>query len=79
MNTSRIQWISSYKTSIVLLLVYAFGLAGATFIEKYGGTDLAKNMVYYSPIFILLQLLMVLNYLAIEHKRQYIRQKRWGV
>ena len=79
MDISRMQWLSSYKTSIVMLLVYALGLGMATFIEKYGGTDLAKSLVYYSPIFILLQFLMVLNFLAIEHRKHYIRQRRWGV
>ena len=36
------RFISSSVTTIVLLLIYAFGLAIATFIEKYHGTAAAK-------------------------------------
>ena len=46
---------SSFVTTIVLLLLYGFGLAVATFIEKYHGTAAAKAMIYYSPLFFLLQ------------------------
>ena len=42
------RFISSSVTTIVLLLIYAFGLAIATFIEKYHGTAAAKAMIYYS-------------------------------
>lgn len=45
------RFISSSVTTIVLLLIYAFGLAIATFIEKYHGTAAAKAMIYYSPVF----------------------------
>ena len=48
------RFISSSVTTIVLLLIYAFGLAIATFIEKYHGTAAAKAMIYYSPVFFLL-------------------------
>ena len=41
------RFISSSVTTIVLLLIYAFGLAIATFIEKYHGTAAAKAMIYY--------------------------------
>ena len=39
--------LSSFVTTIVLLLLYGFGLAVATFIEKYHGTAAAKAMIYY--------------------------------
>jgi len=35
--------LSSYVTTIVLLLIYAVALAAATFIEKYHGTATAKR------------------------------------
>ena len=59
------RFISSSVTTIVLLLIYAFGLAIATFIEKYHGTAAAKAMIYYSPVFFLLQFLLVANFVAI--------------
>ena len=70
---------ASYKTSLILLMVYAIGLAAATFIEKYAGTATAKMWVYYSPLFILLQFGMVLNFLFLARKHQLFRQKKWGM
>lgn len=71
--------LSSFVTTIVLLLLYGFGLAIATFIEKYHGTPAAKAMVYYSPLFFLLQFLLVVNFIAVLIKYQYIKQRRWGL
>ena len=50
--------ISSSTTTIVLLLVYGAGLAIATFIEKYQGSEVARSVVYCSPLFFLLQFLI---------------------
>ena len=69
---------SSFVTTIVLLL-YGFGLAVATFIEKYHGTAAAKAMIYYSPLFFLLQFLLVANFLVIAVKYQYLKLRRWGL
>lgn len=71
--------ICSYKTSLVLLFVYALCLAFATFIEKYHGTETAKAMVYYSPLLILLQFTLVVNYIAATLKHKLLRQRRWGL
>ncbi|MDD4516729.1 cytochrome c biogenesis protein CcsA [Massilibacteroides sp.] len=70
--------LSSYVTTIVLLIIYALGLAFATFIEKYHGTAAAKAMIYYSPVFIMLQFLMIVNFIyeVIEH--QLLKKKKWG-
>ena len=57
--------LSSYKASIVLLLIYATGLATATFVEKQMGTEAAKMLIYYSPLFIFLQFLLVMNFLLV--------------
>lgn len=71
--------LSSYVTTILLLLIYAVALAAATFIEKYHGTATAKTIIYYSPLFFLLQLLMVINFIAIVIKRQYLKSRKWGM
>ena len=63
--------LSSFVTTIVLLLLYGFGLAVATFIEKYYGTAAAKAMIYYSPLFFLLQFLLVVNFIVIAVQYQY--------
>lgn len=69
---------SSYKTTIVLLSVYAVGLAVATFIEKAAGTEAAKTYVYHHPAFLLWQLLMVVHFVVLLITRQLYKQKKWG-
>ena len=69
---------SSFVTTIVLLLIYAFGLAVATFIEKYHGTAVAKTIVYYSPLFFFLQFLLVVNFVVVVIKYHFLKQGKWG-
>lgn len=71
--------LSSYKTSLGLMLGYAFVLAIATFIEKQMGTMAAKMLVYYSPLFIFWQFLMVVNFIAIVWKHRLWERPRWGM
>ena len=74
-----IQFLSSYKATILLLLIYAMGLASATFIEKQMGTGAAKMLVYYSPLFIFLQFLLVLNFILLLLRKDWFRQKKWAL
>lgn len=69
---------SSYVTMVVLITIYAIGLATATFVEKAYGTVLAKVLIYYSPLFFLLQFLLVVNFILITLKRRYHKSGRWG-
>ena len=71
--------LSSYKASIVLLLIYATGLATATLVEKQMGTEAAKMLIYYSPLFIFLQFLLVVNFLLILVRYRYIQRKKWAM
>ena len=73
------RYFSSFVTTIVLLLIYAIGLAVATFIEKHHGTATAKSMVYYSPLFLLLQFFLAVNFIAATIQRQYLKRGRWGL
>ena len=70
--------IASYKSAIVLLLIYALGLAIATFVEKYFGTQAAKLLIYYSPLFFLLQLLLVANFVLTSVRHQLFKKGKWG-
>ena len=70
---------SSYLTMIVLLALYAISMAVATFIEKAYGTTIAKLTIYYSPVFFLLQFLLVLNFVMIAIRYNLLKLKRWGV
>lgn len=71
--------ISSYVTTIILLFAYACGLAIATFIEKYYGTATAKTNIYHSPLFMLLQLFMVVNLIASMIRYRLFRKQKWGM
>ena len=79
MNEKLSRLLSSAKTTIALLLIYATGLAAATFLEKYYGTDTAKTYVYYSPVFIFIQFLLVVNFLFLLVGRGYLRSRKWGL
>jgi cytochrome c-type biogenesis protein CcsB len=70
--------ICSYYTTIVLLAIYALGLALATLIEKYAGTEMAKALIYYSPLFFLLQFLLAVNFAAVAWKHRLLQMRRWG-
>ncbi len=73
------RFLSSYVTTIVLLLIYALLLGMATFIEKYQGTEAAKAIVYYSPVLFLVQVLFVFNFIAITIKHRWVERRKWGV
>ncbi|MDR2087203.1 MAG: cytochrome c biogenesis protein CcsA [Dysgonamonadaceae bacterium] len=70
--------MTSYKTTILLLIVYALGLAAATFIEKYWGTTVAKLIIYYSPVFFFLQILLIINFIASSIHHRLFQKKKWG-
>lgn len=70
---------SSYRTMFFLLALYALGLSIATLIEKAHGAILAKVIIYYSPLFFLLQLLLIVNLAAIIQRRRFLQVKYWGM
>ena len=70
---------SSYVTMMVLLALYAITMAAATFIEKAHSTALAKMLVYYSPLFIMLQFFLVANFVMVVLRYQLLKSKRWGL
>ena len=60
----------SWRATLILLAIYAVLLAMATFIEKVQGTSVARELIYNQPLFYFLQLLMVLQFIAVGiHKR----------
>ena len=71
-------FLSSYRAAIVFLSLYAVMMAAATFVERQHGTDVAKALIYYSPLFALLHVLMVINFLCISVKRHLFNARRWG-
>ncbi len=79
MKSIVIKFITSRLLAIITLCLYATALAAATFIEKFHGTAVAKELIYNSVAMIALQLLMVINFIAIFIKSNYFANKRWGV
>ena len=73
------QFLSSYKATIYLLLIYSIGLALATLVEKQMSSEAAKMLVYYSPLFIFLQFLLVLNFILLVLRKDWFRQKKWAL
>ena len=63
----------------ILLALYAVCLAAATLLEKAYGTMLAKVAIYYSPLFFLIQFLLIVNFGLITIRRNLLKYKRWGV
>ena len=78
MKLNVVKILSSYKTTIVLLVIYVVGLALATFIEKFHGTAAAKAVIYYSPVFFVLQFLMVVNFICEVIEYRLLKRKKWG-
>ena len=71
-------FLSSYRAAVIFLFVYAAMMAAATFIEREQGTDAAKALIYYSPLFVLLHVLMVINFLCVTFSRHLFNARRWG-
>ena len=78
MKNSFIQALSEKKTTLILLVIYAVLMAIATIVEKFYGTPIAKGLIYYSPVFILLQLLMILNFIGVTVKNNLINRRKWS-
>ncbi len=53
-------------------------IASATFIEKWAGADVARRVVYYSPITLLVWLLLVVNAICVAIKRRWLERRAWG-
>jgi cytochrome c-type biogenesis protein CcsB len=68
--------ISSTRTMIILLLIFAVSIAVATFVENDFGTDAARAVVYQATWFEVLLLLGMVNIIAVIFKhRMYQRAK----
>ena len=74
-----LQFLSSYRATILLLLIYSIGLALATLVEKQMNSEAAKMLVYYSPLFIFLQFLLVLNFILLVLRNKWFKQKKWAL
>lgn len=58
--------------------LYIVLMAAATFVEKEYGTSVAKSLIYYSPLFILLQLLMIVDFVVVTVRRKLFSRRKWA-
>lgn len=77
MKEKLYRFLASYKATILLMLLYAFLMALATVIEKNQGTPVAKAIIYYSPLFLLLQLALVVNFLCVTIRHRLFSSGKW--
>ncbi|MBS1572633.1 MAG: cytochrome c biogenesis protein CcsA [Bacteroidetes bacterium] len=71
--------IISTRTMAVLLLVYAFSMGYATFLENDYGTPTAKALIYEAKWFELLMLLLIVNFIGNIARYRLWRKEKWSV
>lgn len=70
--------IQSSRVMIALLLLYIAVMAIATVVETKYSTLTARTYFYNSWWFVLLQMLMIINFMAISLKFKLVKQRKWG-
>ncbi len=71
--------IISTRTMAVLLLVYAFAMAYATFLENDYGTPTAKALIYEAKWFELIMVLLILNFIGNIGRYRLWKKDKWPV
>lgn len=67
----------STRTMGLMLLLYAFSMAVATFVENDYGTPVAKALIYNSWWFELIMIILVLNFIGNIKRYQLFQRKKW--
>lgn len=76
--TACFKFFASLRLGIILLVALGLSLAAGTFVESAHGADAAKLLVYHTPWFRLLLILLGLNLLASALDRWPWKQKHVG-
>ncbi|WP_297984603.1 c-type cytochrome biogenesis protein CcsB [uncultured Chryseobacterium sp.] len=69
----------STRTMAVLLLIFAFSMAYATFLENDYGTPTAKALIYEAKWFELLMLLLIINFIGNIARYRLWRKEKWPI
>lgn len=69
----------STRTMAVLLLIYAFAMAYATFLENDYGTPTAKALIYEAKWFELIMVLLILNFIGNIARYRLWKKEKWPV
>ncbi len=72
-----IRFLRSSRSAVLLMGLYALLMAVATVVEKFYSTPVAKTLIYYSPLFLLLHVAMVANFVALTLHRRLWTVRRW--
>lgn len=67
------------STTLLLLLLYALSMAIATLIERHFGAAVARSYIYNNPLFYLLQVGLIINFVATSIRLQLWKQRKYGV
>lgn len=73
-----IRWLFSFRATVVLLSLLMLMFAGATFLEKFCGTSVAREFVYHSPILYALFALLVANFFLYSRSKLLLHFRRLG-
>ena len=74
-----INLIISTRTMAVLLFVYAFAMAYATFVENDYGTATAKALVYEAKWFEFIMFLLILNFIGNISRYRLWKKEKWPI
>lgn len=67
----------STRTMGLMLLLYAFSMAVATFVENDYGTPVAKALIYNSWWFELIMVILILNFIGNIKRYQLWQRQKW--
>ena len=74
-----INLIISTRTMAVLLFVYAFAMAYATFVENDFGTPTAKALIYEAKWFEVIMFLLILNFIGNISRYRLWKKEKWPI
>ncbi|MES2454203.1 MAG: cytochrome c biogenesis protein CcsA [Bacteroidota bacterium] len=69
--------IFSTRTMGAMLLIYAFSMAMATFVENDYGTPVAKALIYDCWWFELVMVILIINFIGNIKRYQLTQRKKW--
>ncbi len=72
-----LNFLVSTRTMAVLLLLYAFAMAYATFMENDYGTPTAKALIYEAKWFELIMLLLIINFIGNIGRYRLWKREKW--
>ena len=76
--TSFEKFVGSLKFAVIIISLFALGMATGTLMESYYGTDFANRTVYKSAPFIIIQFFMFLSILFATFQRLPPRTRLYG-